>query len=118
MSLRPLRWWDVDTLVAVEREIFGPEAWSAASWWSELAQQVNGRRYLGYIDAAGELQGYGGIQLGLETEIMTLAVRPDARGRGIARELLRQLLGMARAAEASAVLLEVRADNTAAQALY
>ncbi len=118
MPIRPLRWWDVPTLVRAEHEIFGADAWSSISWWSELAQHANGRRYLAYFDGTSQLLGYAGIQLGLESEIMTLAVLPQARGQGIARQLLRQLLIQAKAEGATAVLLEVRADNAAAQALY
>jgi [ribosomal protein S18]-alanine N-acetyltransferase len=35
---RPVRWWDVPELVALERRLFGDDAWSEATWWGELAQ--------------------------------------------------------------------------------
>jgi ribosomal-protein-alanine N-acetyltransferase len=33
-----VRWWDVPELVALERRLFGEDAWSEATWWGELAQ--------------------------------------------------------------------------------
>ena len=36
--VRPMRWWDVERLLPLEDELFGHEAWSAPTWWSELAQ--------------------------------------------------------------------------------
>lgn len=49
---------------------------------------------------------------------MNLAVHPKARGRGIAKDLLRDTIEQAKAWGALRVLLEVRASNRVAQALY
>lgn len=51
-------------------------------------------------------------------EIENVVVQPEWRRRGIASELLRELLARARQASAAAVLLEVRESNIAAQQLY
>jgi ribosomal protein S18 acetylase RimI-like enzyme len=53
-----------------------------------------------------------------EVHVIRLAVDETARRRGIGRALLDGLVDWARAREASGVLLEVRASNAAAQALY
>jgi ribosomal-protein-alanine acetyltransferase len=50
--------------------------------------------------------------------VQTIAVAAEARGRGIGRGLLRELLETARNRNAREVFLEVRADNPVAQALY
>ena len=50
-----------------------------------------------------------------DTEVMELAVHPDARRRGLGRALLRALLG---ACGGGPAFLEVRASNAAALALY
>jgi ribosomal-protein-alanine N-acetyltransferase len=50
--------------------------------------------------------------------VVTLAVRPDARRHGVGRALLRHLLSEAGRRRLREVLLEVRADNEPALALY
>ena len=53
-----------------------------------------------------------------EAEILTLAVRPDARGKGLGRALLQAAINKARALGAVTMVLEVGADNPHALALY
>ncbi len=53
-----------------------------------------------------------------EAEILTLAVRPDARRSGLGSRLMRGAAGRAMSAGAERLLLEVAQDNTAARALY
>lgn len=53
-----------------------------------------------------------------EAEILTLAVRPEARRRGVARRLLQAALAEARARGAATMFLEVSVANAAARALY
>ena len=53
-----------------------------------------------------------------EAEILTLAVHPEARRRGLARALVTEALAEAKAAGAARVLLEVAVDNLAARGLY
>lgn len=55
---------------------------------------------------------------GGEAEILTLAVAPTARGKGLGRALLQAAIGKARDLGADAMFLEVGADNPAALALY
>ncbi|MGQ7295423.1 ribosomal protein S18-alanine N-acetyltransferase [Quadrisphaera sp. KR29] len=115
--LRPLRWWDVEALLPVEAELFGASAWSGELFWSELA--APGRTYLLAEDDRGTLLGYAGLALaGPDADVQTLAVAPAAQRRGVGGLLLDALVTAARAGGASAVLLEVRADNEPARALY
>lgn len=53
-----------------------------------------------------------------EAEVLTLAVTPAARRRGIAAALLRQAAATLRAQGAHMLFLEVAVGNTAALALY
>ncbi|HVW74157.1 MAG TPA: ribosomal protein S18-alanine N-acetyltransferase [Rhizomicrobium sp.] len=53
-----------------------------------------------------------------EAEILTLAVRPDARGKGLGRALLQAAINRARELGAVTMFLEVGADNPHAIALY
>ncbi len=53
-----------------------------------------------------------------EAEVLTLAVRPEARRQGLGRSLIESASARAAAAGAASLFLEVAADNTAALALY
>lgn len=53
-----------------------------------------------------------------EAEILTLAVEPAARRRGLARALVESAAGAARMAGADVMFLEVSAENLPAIALY
>ena len=53
-----------------------------------------------------------------EAEILTLAVIPESRRRGLGRVLVQAAAAKARAAGATRLFLEVAEDNTAATALY
>jgi ribosomal-protein-alanine N-acetyltransferase len=55
---------------------------------------------------------------GGEAEILTLAVAPQARRRGLGRLLIGMAARHARELGADSLFLEVAADNIAAQALY
>lgn len=35
--LREMRWWDLDTVLALEHALFPEDAWSRGMFWSELA---------------------------------------------------------------------------------
>jgi ribosomal-protein-alanine N-acetyltransferase len=55
---------------------------------------------------------------GDEAEILTLAVTPEKRGKGLGRALLQAAIARAQELGAQSVLLEVGADNPSALALY
>lgn len=116
-ALREVRWQDLETLAAHEEALFGPEAWSLASWWGELASRPR-REYVLVEDEEGPL-GYAGLDHGGGTsDVMTLAVLPRARRAGLGRRLLEELITRALARGSGRLLLEVRADNEAALPLY
>ncbi|WP_377644381.1 ribosomal protein S18-alanine N-acetyltransferase [Oryzobacter terrae] len=117
VALREARWTDVPALADLERELFPHDAWSTPSWWNELAGRPR-RDYVVAEDAAGVL-GYAGLDHGGDTaDVMTVATATRARGRGLGAALLTELERRAAERGASHVMLEVRADNTAARALY
>ena len=114
---RELGWQDLPQVARLEREIHPEDAWSEASWWAELAGRPR-RDYRVVEDEAGVL-AYGGLDHGDRvSDLMTIAVAPRGRRRGLAAALLDELLARARDAGAQRVLLEVRADNDPARALY
>ena len=118
VEVKRLRWWDVAGVVPLERELFGPTAWSPEVFWAELAQERS-RWYVVAVDEGGALLGYTGlVHSGAEADVQTLAVAPAAQGRGIGARLLGELLTEAGRRGCTSVMLEVRADNAAAVALY
>lgn len=115
--LREVHWTDIEQLARLERELFADDAWSQQTWWAELAGRPR-REYVAGVEGA-EVLGYAGLDHGGDVaDIMTVAVTPAARGRGLGRRLLHELEARAAAGRAASVMLEVRADNVAAIGLY
>ncbi len=117
MTLREMTWHDIPVLVELELELFAGDAWSRESWWAELA----GRPRRSYVvgEQGGALVGYAGVdRVGEIADVMTIAVAPPAQGKGLGGVLLDWLIGEARRGGAEHLMLEVRADNVAAQRLY
>ena len=117
-----MRWWDVEAVQALDAQLFGPAAWTPAMFWSELAAGPT-RWYVVAEsigpDGAGGLAGYAGLLVpGPEADVQTIAVAPSAQGRGVGTRLLRALTERAVRSGARSLLLEVRADNARAIALY
>jgi ribosomal-protein-alanine N-acetyltransferase len=112
-----MRWWDVTAAVGIEQRAFPDDAWSAETFWSELAERAT-RRYV-VAEADDGLAGYAGIAvIGAEADLQTIAVAAGARGAGLGRRLLAEVTAAAEAAGVRRMHLEVRADNPAAIALY
>lgn len=120
VQLREADWRDLARMAALESEIFPEDAWSEATMWAELSLRPR-RAYL-VADARAEgsgLVGYAGLDLaGDVADVMTVAVTPRVRGRGLGSALLTGLHALARDAGSRAVMLEVRADNDPAVGLY
>lgn len=103
---------DVATIATIEAECFGAGAWSEQFVRDQLA--ADHRIVLIHDDIA-----YGIVSvLGDVADLDRMAVLPFARRRGIAGELLEQLIEAARGSGAERMLLEVAADNAAAIGLY
>jgi ribosomal-protein-alanine N-acetyltransferase len=111
-----LRWAnaaDADLLATIHNAAFAPpEAWSRDVFSLQLALP----------NVIGLLHGEDGLVLarvaGGEAEILTLAVLPAARRRGVASGLLRAAIARMVAAGAAVAFLEVSVKNTAALGLY
>lgn len=116
-ALREMTWRDIPTLATLEPELFPDDAWSQQTWWAELA--LRPRRCYVVAEQGGALVGYAGVNRGGEVaDVMTIAVAPPARGQGLGKVLMDWLIGAARRDGARHLMLEVRADNAAAQRLY
>lgn len=107
---------DADAIVAIEREAFGDDAWSAALVDLELAAP-------GRIVVAAEqddtLVGYASAAVIADVADLTrVAVRPAAQRSGIARDLLGSLLDLTGERGAERMMLEVADTNEPALGLY
>jgi ribosomal-protein-alanine acetyltransferase len=113
---------DLDAIMAIERATYPDDAWSASSMRAELDGSHG--YYLvavGDDDSGAAIEGYGGLlapQGSRQGDIQTVTVAESARGRGIGRLLLTELLAEAERRGADEVFLEVRAGNEVAQRLY
>jgi ribosomal-protein-alanine N-acetyltransferase len=118
VTLARLRWWDLPDVIDLERDLFGAEAWTPAQFWSELARVPESRWYVVARDQ-GRIVGYAGVfVVGPEADVQTVAVARAEQGRGVGRVLVTALAAHARERGAGVLHLEVRADNSAARALY
>ncbi|AKK02362.1 ribosomal protein S18-alanine N-acetyltransferase [Corynebacterium epidermidicanis] len=120
--------WEVRRLVIndaarcaeLEQQLFaGDDPWPAAAFEQEFAQPNN--FYLG-VEIDGNLVGYAGLSLlgslkEPEFEIHTIGVDPAHQRKGIAGELMDQLMHAADQYQGP-VFLEVRTDNEPAIAMY
>ena len=119
VELRPMRWWDLDEVLVIERASVGTEAWSPETYWAELAERHTRRYLVAHEVGSVAVIGYVGISaVADEADVQTIASDPAVRGRGVGRTLLRCGLAEAVAAGARRIHLEVRADNNAALGLY
>ena len=116
-ALREVTWRDIPRLVELETELFADAAWSAETWWAELAGRP--RRSYVVLEGGDGIEGYAGVDLGGDVaDVMTLAVVPGWRGRGLGDLLVGELVRRAGKSGAGSVMLEVRADNGPARRLY
>ena len=116
ITLRPMRWPDIEAVHAIETSVFEVDPWTAEQFWGELAQPT--REYV-VADVDGAIIGYAGAYLlAPDADVQTIAVSPAAQGKGVGRLLLEQLIAIAVDADCSQLLLEVRSDNESAIAMY
>ena len=101
---------DTAPLAALHAACF-PDAWDAA--WLRTTLAMPGA--FAFHDRDGFVVARVASD---EAEILTLAVAPAARGKGLGRALLRAAIAEAQSRGAKAIFLEVGRDNPAALALY
>jgi len=100
-----------EIIFEIEKKSF-LEPWSLEMIKAQLAS-INSATVIKTVN--GVHAGYAtGLKLDGESELYRIAVLPQFRGQGFAREILAQFLEKCR----SDVFLEVRSKNTAAIALY
>lgn len=116
--LRPVEAGDLAALAQVHAQSFPEEHWDARA----LGELLGMAGASGHLVEDGTERRVEGFLLDLilagDAEILTLAVAPGSRRRGVARQLLADLVERAQRAGARGIGLEVAADNPAARQLY
>ena len=108
---------DLDAIMTIERASFAASAWERDTMRAEVGSEWG--RYIVAEAADGSALGYAGLRaVGVEGDVQTIAVAAEARGRGVGRALLAELLAEAERRGVRELFLEVRADNPVARALY
>ncbi|MEU6575074.1 ribosomal protein S18-alanine N-acetyltransferase [Streptomyces sp. NPDC046805] len=117
-----MRWWDIDAVLELEKDLFPEDTWSRGMFWSELAHSRGPeatRRYVVAAEGDGRIVGYAGLAAqGDLGDIQTIAVARGHWGTGLGARLLTELLRAATDFECAEVMLECRVDNIRAQKLY
>lgn len=114
MTLQPLTQAWLKQARALEQQCF-EDAWSESLWQLYLPHACSYR----LCDDHSRLLGFTLCQRVLdEVELLRIAVVPDCRQQGFGRLLLQQTLDNLSAQGVKRILLEVRASNAAAIALY
>jgi [ribosomal protein S18]-alanine N-acetyltransferase len=108
---------DLPELLAIESASF-MQPWSRASFLSELRKKPPSL-YLIRRESSSCILGYICFwEVADEIQMLNLAVHPDYRRQGLGRQLMIFLLLQAKEKGILKVLLDVRATNQAAIALY
>lgn len=106
---------DVPEVAGIEQISF-TMPWSETSFYNEVMRPGSISRVARQGD---EIAGYiCGSRVLDEGHILTLAVRPEFRRRGIASALIGDMIGKLREEGCRFIFLEVRASNEAARKIY
>jgi [ribosomal protein S18]-alanine N-acetyltransferase len=121
LTLRPMTMADLSLVVELDRISF-PTPWPKDAFAYELTRNRNSVCWVAeWLNDANEVILIGSVVIWLEkngAHIGTLAIKPGFRQRGIGQQLLAEALRVCIQRGAQSAMLEVRAGNKAAQALY
>ena len=109
---------DLPILVSMDRKYFPYSAWPMEQFRSEIFGKT--RSFL-VAEDGDEIVGYAGAFLpaaGGEGDIMTIAVDPAQRRKGIATHFISELEKWAKDRGATSMMLEVAVENESAISLY
>ena len=116
--IRPAELSDLDALVALEERCFEADRLDRGSLRHALASLT----MLGLVEEDHDkVRGYVLLRFrrqSTQVRILSLAVDPEARRRGVASALLKEVETAAQEQGVTELVLELREDNAAALALY
>jgi ribosomal-protein-alanine N-acetyltransferase len=110
--------FDLAVFVSLDKELFPYSPWSASQYKEEFSSPT--RHFVVAVDEAQNIIGYAGVFApgGAEADVLTVGVIPSQRGKGIARQLMALITDWAKQQGSTAMMLEVKFDNTEAIGLY
>ena len=111
---------DIPVLVTYEKLLFPYSPWNSAQFKEEFAG-IPSTRFMSVAESNNTIIGYCGVFLpapGVEADVLTVAVLPEYRRQGIAKEFMRQIEEWSKDRGASAMMLEVEHTNESAIELY
>ncbi len=111
---------DIPVLASYEKQLFPYSPWNTAQFKEEFAG-IPATRYMSVAESSNTIVGYCGVFLpapGVEADILTVAVLPEYRRQGIAKEFMRRIEQWSQERGASAMMLEVEHSNESAIELY
>lgn len=115
LNIVPMAERHLDSLVELEQVCFS-EPWTRSGLAAELE---NPSAVFAAAELDGKTAGYTGMNCVLdECYVDNVAVFPQYRRMGIAREMMKYLIAAAQKRNASFLTLEVRASNSGAITLY
>ena len=116
MLIRHMVWPDIDTVVALEHELFSTP-WEKDAFEYELGKNVFSSILV--LEEDGEILGYIGMWLlGDQTQITTLGVKKEYQRNGYAKMLMEKCVEVTKHLGYRNINLEVRISNQKAINLY
>jgi ribosomal-protein-alanine N-acetyltransferase len=105
-------------VLEIEEQLY-PRPWTNHTFVSELSQMRAGNRYYLVAYVGDTMVGYAGLMFAADdAHVTNIAVDPAWQGRGVATEMMLDLVLLAHARGCVAMTLEVRHTNVVAQNLY
>jgi ribosomal-protein-alanine acetyltransferase len=118
IRVRDFRATDIDAVMGIQQHSVTASAWTREHYLM-ITKRQNDRRHALVIEEDGDVGGLIiGSKIGDEWEIENVAVKPDARRRGLGSHLVGEFINLAKILGGKAIFLEVRESNHAAKALY
>ena len=110
--------FDLPVFVSLDKELFPYAPWTNGQYKEEFSSPT--RHFVVALDEEHRIIGYAGVFApgATEADILTVGVVPGHRGKGIAKALMALITDWASAQGSTAMMLEVKADNVDAIALY
>ena len=110
--------FDLPVFVSLDKELFPYSPWSASQYKEEFSAPT--RHFVVALDGEQIIIGYAGVFApgGAEADVLTVGVVPNQRGKGVARQLMALITDWAKQQGSTAMMLEVKVDNTEAIGLY